>query len=108
MLKKGDFIVFGVIIALSLALIFALFGGSGKYITVRVDGDIFGKYSITADTQVEIKSSGGTNTLIIKNGKAHFANSDCPDKTCENSGEISHVGQTIVCLPHRVIAEVTE
>ena len=50
----------------------------------------------------------GTNTLVIENGQAHFINSDCPDKTCQKIGKISKSGETIVCLPHKVIAEVKE
>ena len=108
MLKKGDFLVFGLILALSLILIFSLFSGGGKYVLVTVEGVEYGKYPLATENQIEIKSQTGTNTLIIKEGKAHFEHSNCPDKTCQKTGEIAKIGQTIVCLPHRVIAEVTE
>jgi hypothetical protein len=31
---------------------------------------------------------------------------DCPDKLCEKTGKISKNGETIVCLPHRVVVEI--
>ena len=31
---------------------------------------------------------------------------DCPDHLCMKQGEISHKGETIVCLPNRVVIEV--
>ena len=31
---------------------------------------------------------------------------DCPDKICVNTGKISKIGETIVCLPHRVVVEI--
>ena len=39
MLKKCDFIVFGTIIAVALALFFLLFGSEGKTVTVTADGE---------------------------------------------------------------------
>ena len=32
---------------------------------------------------------------------------DCPDKVCVKTGKIKNPGQTIVCLPHRTVIEIT-
>ena len=32
---------------------------------------------------------------------------DCPDKVCVKTGKIKKPGQTIVCLPHRTVIEIT-
>ena len=77
-------------------------------ITVTVKGETYGEYSLGRNEKVEIKTELGTNTLIIENGEAYFTDSDCPDKTCQKSGKINTEGETIVCLPHKVIAEVRE
>ena len=106
MLKKGDFVVFGIIIAAAVVLFFAFFGNSGGYVSVTVDGKVQSEYSLNRDATVEIKSKNGVNTLIIEKGEAYFTDSDCPDKTCQKSGKIKLEGETIVCLPHKVIAEV--
>ncbi len=108
MFKKGDFVVFGIIIAVSLVLLFTLFGSEGKYVAVTLEGETYGEYSLRTDSETLIKTQGGTNTLVIKDGEAKFMHSDCPDKTCEKTGKISHKGETIVCLPHKIIAEVRE
>jgi len=108
MLKKGDFVVFGIIVSLSLILFFAFFGKGGKQVTVTSNGKPLGEYPLNRHQVVPIVSENGVNTLIIENGEAYFKNSDCPDKTCERTGKIKNVGETIVCLPHKVIAEVTE
>jgi hypothetical protein len=31
-----------------------------------------------------------------------MTDSDCPDHTCENTGKVKYVGETIVCLPNKV------
>ena len=48
------------------------------------------------------------NIIIIKDGKASMAKADCPDKICVNHAAISKKGETIVCLPHKVVVEVVD
>ncbi len=108
MFKKGDFVIFGIIVAVAVFLAFCFSGAKGKYISVTVENEKYGEYPLSAHTEVQISSHLGTNTLVIENGSAHFEKSDCHDKICENTGEISRVGETIVCLPHKVVAEVKE
>lgn len=109
MLKKGDIAVFFCILLLSLCLS-ALFLTSrhGENITVTVDNEVYGVYPLSKNGEYNIISDNGENTLVIKNGAAEFKDSDCPDKTCESMGKISKCGETVVCLPHKVIAEVTK
>ena len=33
---------------------------------------------------------------------------DCPDKICINMGTIRKKGQTIICLPHKLVVEITD
>ena len=35
-----------------------------------------------------------------------MTDADCPDKLCVKTGRISKTGETIVCLPHRVVVEI--
>ena len=48
----------------------------------------------------------GTNKLTVENGAAYMSYSECPDHTCENTGKIKYVGQTIVCLPNYLTVTV--
>ena len=47
-------------------------------------------------------------TLVVKDGKIHFENSQCPDKLCEGFGEIYFDNQTASCLPAGVIVTIDE
>ena len=59
------------------------------------------------DTEIVIQGyKGGTNTLIIKDGRVHISEATCPDKVCIYQGEISQSGEMIVCLPNLVIAKI--
>ncbi len=108
-MKKGDILVFISIALLSVGLFcVSLFGSSGKKVSVSVNNEHYKSYSLNEDGEYKIKTEKGVNILVIKGGKAHFKNSDCPDKTCEKMGKIEKNGESIVCLPNKVIAEVEE
>ena len=72
----------------------------GAYAEVVVDGSVEGKYPLSVDGVYSL--NGGTNTLTVKEGVAYMSFSDCPDHTCEITGKVKHVGQTIVCLPNHL------
>ncbi len=108
-MKKGDYIVFAAIVLLSgVLLAVSLSGKSGKSIEISCDNKHYKSYPLNKNGEYKIKTQGGENTLIIEDGHACFKNSDCPDKTCEKMGKISKAGDSIVCLPHRVVAEVED
>ncbi|MBR5246460.1 MAG: NusG domain II-containing protein [Clostridia bacterium] len=82
---------------------------SGSYVVVKIDGVEKYSYSITDNVTQEIitgENGEHTNTLVIKDGKASVSTANCPDGICVGHREISFVGETIVCLPHKVVIEV--
>ena len=52
--------------------------------------------------------TGFINTLVIENGKADMISADCPDKLCVKQHAISSNGETIVCLPNKVVVEIED
>lgn len=49
---------------------------------------------------------GGSNRLILRDGAADIIEADCPDQICARQQPITEVGQTIVCMPHRVVVTI--
>lgn len=89
--------------ALSVALML-VFRRGGDRVAVEIDGSLVCEYSLAENGEYPL--NGGTNILVIENGEAYLRYADCPDKVCVNTGKISYVGQTIVCLPNRVTVTV--
>lgn len=58
--------------------------------------------------RIEIPGKVGKCILIISDGKADMESADCPNQICVHHGAISHTGETIVCLPNRVVIEIVE
>ncbi len=109
-MKKADIVLVAVVI---LAAAISLFLGhflkhEGTYATVSVDGSVVVEYTLDEDGTYEISgANGGRNLLVIEDGKAYLSEADCPDLLCVKQGTISKVGESIICLPHKVVIEIT-
>ncbi len=110
MVKKGDVMlsISIIILAVFLLTVFFFLKTDGKQVVIKVDGHIFGKYSILSEQEIEIKTKRGINIVKIEDGKVSVSQADCPDKYCVNHIAIDKTGETVVCLPHRIIVEVVE
>ncbi|WP_329887096.1 NusG domain II-containing protein [Pseudoramibacter faecis] len=59
------------------------------------------------DYRHTFKTKAGQNTVVIKNGRAYVSKADCKNQICVHSHPISENGETIACLPHRLILTIT-
>lgn len=81
--------------------------GSGEVAVVTIDGEEYGRYALSDDCTVSIESEGGgTNLLVIADGAAQITQANCGDHTCIRTGSISQTGQSIICLPHKVVVRI--
>lgn len=101
-----DIIVVASLLLLSVVVLLAvtLTKKEGAYVSVTVDGETVAEYPLAVDGVFVL--NGGTNVLTVKDGRAYMSDSSCPDHTCENTGKIKHVGQTIICLPNKITVTV--
>ena len=99
---RWDILVIAVILFISLALvaITSLTKEQGSVAVVEINGVVAGEYPLSKNGVFPL--NGGTNVLVIEDGVAYLNYSNCPDHTCEHTGKIRYVGQTIVCLPNRL------
>ncbi len=109
---RNDIILPAVILTIAVAgLLFVKFNKvTGNNVVVKINGVETATYSLSGDVRYEIKTGKNKeniNVLVIKDGKAYITEADCPDGICKEYRPISYVGETIVCLPHRVVIEIT-
>lgn len=105
-MKRKDWILIFIISA--IALIFAIYikavgTPQGTEVIITVNREEFGRYSLDKDREIVID---GHNTLMIKDGKANMIQADCPDKLCVKQKPISRKGESIICLPNRVVVTI--
>lgn len=99
-------LLFFILLSLVLFLVFNGKKEEGDRVRVSVDGRMIGEYLLGEDREVVL--NGGTNILLIKDGKACIEDADCPDRICVKEGWVSRTGECITCLPNRLIVEVVK
>ena len=98
------------VLAVLIALLFFLqhfTGNKGTYVIITQNNEIIGQYSLYQDHTFSVSTSDNhSNTVHIQNGQVWIEDSDCPDQLCVKQGSISHNGESIICLPHKLVIQV--
>lgn len=116
-LRRADLILTAVLVAAGIAgtvlpaLLSGQDGSAGEgslVLEVTADGEAYGTYPLSADAVIDVKTREGTNQLVIQDGAACMQKASCRNQICVESGWISRAGQSIICLPNRVTAEIRD
>ena len=106
-MKKRDIILAASLLFIAFLLFFLLPDKEeGGEVRITVDGQLYGVYSLFLEQKVVIEQESGKNILHLGDGIAWMEEADCPDGYCIRQGKIHREGQTIVCLPHKLVIEV--
>ena len=110
---RNDLILIGGLLVLFIlaGLALFLFQSEGDRVTVTVDGRAYGAYPLAEERTVDIRTGdegGRLNRLVIRGGEAFVETASCPDGICAAHKPISRDGESIVCLPHRVVITVEQ
>ena len=108
-MKKKDFLLILCVIVLAGGVFLwnnLIKGETGGSAVVYVDGEKDASYNLNEDGEYLIETEYRKNLLLIKGGMVDMAEADCPDGLCVKQHKIDKTGQTIVCLPHRVVIEI--
>lgn len=109
-LKRDIILVLSMVIIAAAAFLIINFAvkKDGSYAVIKVDGKVIKTQDLNSgETTIEVNGyQGGVNKVVINDGKVSMTEADCPDELCVKTGKISRVGETIVCLPHRVVVEI--
>lgn len=105
-MKKRDIILIASILAVAIALflLVELTKEEGAGVVVKVDGVEIAEYSLSKNGTYPL--NGGTNILVIEDGRAYLSDANCPDKLCVHQGKISRTGEVITCLPNKLTVTV--
>ena len=107
-----DILVVLAVVALAAASALTVWPGrdSGSLTAVvTADGeelDRFAPADLAADPRT-YTHNGYTLTVTAEDGGLRVSEADCPTQDCVHTGAISRSGQSIVCLPARIIIQLT-
>lgn len=106
-----ELIIIAVIMLLSIAafILSEFFKSDGKTAVISVNGNIITSIDLAQSENKTFNLSGIQNvTFEIKDNHIRVVASDCPDKICKNKGFISKSGESIICMPNKIIIEIKE
>ena len=111
-ISKNDVKFMAILVALVLVVLgvfyFVKQSDLGTQVIISIDGEEYGRYSLEENQEIPIVIDGvTTNFLVIKDGVADMTEANCPDKLCVHQREISKSNEMIVCLPNKVVVEIS-
>nr|MBP3598722.1 NusG domain II-containing protein [Eubacterium sp.] len=109
-LHKSDLITITILFFIGFVaslLIYMPSKTNGSFVEVRVNGVVTERYALSQPRTETVHTENGSNTFYIKDGKVTMQHADCHDQVCVSMTHISRQGQTIVCLPHKLVLAIT-
>ena len=112
--KFGDILVYIFIVLLIGASFLGLrrmvAASDLRKVSIRLGDDTIGLYDLpTGDGEEIIRVDAGGdkyNLVIMTNQGVYIKEANCQDKLCVNWGYIKRPGETLVCLPHRLVVSI--
>lgn len=110
--KKDLIFIFSILIfAVFLLLLQRVYGNAqdeADLVKITVNQKLYGTYDLNKNQTITIQNDFGINTIQIQNKDVWMEEADCPDGYCKEQGHISKNKQTIVCLPHKLVVEISD
>lgn len=76
---------------------------------ISVDGETVMELDLSEDQVLTVDGAGGGyNRIQVRDGAVSVLEASCPDKVCVHTGTVRYPGETIVCLPNRMIITVIQ
>ncbi|MGN0377648.1 MAG: NusG domain II-containing protein [Suilimivivens sp.] len=105
---RGDIIVVSLVLIMAfLAFLIPCFmhaAQTASEVVILQDGEETGRYSLLENRTITVSfHDEGYNLILISEGKVSVTDADCPDKLCVKQRDISKNGESIICLPHKLV-----
>lgn len=102
---KWDGVLIVVLLAAALfAFLFLRTRAPGEVVRVYRENTCVAQYPLHTDGTYVL--AGGGNVLCVREGVAYMESARCPDRLCVRRGGICRAGESIVCLPNRIVVEI--
>ena len=111
-MKKADWILIAAVFIIAAAIfIFQIVrnnndGSGAGQVEIIFENQVLGNYLLSEDCEIPIQTEAGYNLVIIESGTVYVKEADCSNHICIQSGKKKESGETITCLPHKLIITV--
>lgn len=112
-MTRGDKILaIGIVVVSVLLMAFfrtTLDQTKASYVSVQYNGEEIRRISLDSSLEgreYPIETELGYNIIEMGDGRVRVIEADCRDQIDVHQGWISKTGETLVCLPHRLVIEI--
>lgn len=110
--KKEWIIIIGIVIAALLGILgYNFYNAQGKTnyeVKITQNTNIIRLLPLNQDYEEKISDGDAYNVVQIKDGKVSVTEANCANQICVRSQAISQPGETIACLPHKLLIEIVQ
>lgn len=101
----ADLALYSILLILSLQVYGAMAfeGGGESVVVVERNGEILGRYSLQKDQHVKLEAFTPAIYITIENSGVSISEVDCPAQICKRIGRIIQQGQSIACVPNKLL-----
>jgi len=113
-LDKKTILSLSVLFLILAGALLALFwprSGDAHILRISRDGEIIREIDlegVEASYTLTLEDDSGVNEIEISPDGVRVLSADCPDQVCVRSGLLTEGGKAIICLPHKLVLELTE
>ena len=107
-LRPADIVLIIILIAVSIGGFNIQKGNNnkGRFFIVEVDGKTLYRLSLLSDTLISIQAKTGKISLKVEDSRVSVHKSSCPLKICVKTGWIARPGESIICVPNKLVIRI--
>lgn len=108
-LKKGDYILLAVLLCVCTVCFVCIhyFVPTGNTAVITVDNKQVHTMKLTDNAEYNVVINDTVaNTVVVENGYVYVKAASCPDKICQHHKKINKKGESIVCLPNKMVVRI--
>ena len=110
-MKKRDIIIIALLLVCALALYLVSqvsLSAEASTIVVTLDGEEVLRRPLAVEDTYEIaQEDGSVNVIAVEDGAVFMQEANCRDGLCIRQGKMRNGAKTIVCLPHKLVVQLT-
>lgn len=112
--KPCDALAYGLVIVIMVAgfanMRIMMGNGRDRLAIIEMDGEVIDTINLEQNKiaqEIRIDAGEGKyNVILVGYDYIEVLESNCPDQVCVGWGRIRYAGQTIVCLPFRIVVRI--
>jgi len=96
------FIILAFIIIIMTAGVFVLYNKTGENACIYSNGELIKIMPLNKNDEYLYSYENHYNKIVVENGYVFIEEADCSDKVCIEMGKINKIGDSIICVPHKL------